>query len=51
MADWWREAMPTLQQDLSIEDRIFKGDLVVGDPDLVHVIKDALMNGSNGMLA
>ncbi len=37
--------------DLSIEDKLFKGDLVVGDPDLVHVIKDALINGSNGMLA
>ena len=37
--------------DLSIEDKLLKGDLVVGDPDLVHVIKDALIDGSNGMLA
>lgn len=37
--------------DLSIEDKLFKGDLVVGDRDLVHIIKDALINGSNGMLA
>ena len=35
--------------DLSIEEKRLKGDLVVGDPDLVHVIKDALVNGSNGM--
>ena len=37
--------------DLSIEDKLFRGDLVVGDPDLVQVIKDALIDGSNGMLA
>ena len=37
--------------DLSIGDKLLKGDLVVGDPDLVHVIKDALIDGSNGMLA
>ena len=36
--------------DLSIEDKLLKGDLVVGDPNLVHIIKDALVNGSNGML-
>ena len=36
---------------LSIADKLLKGDLVVRDPDLVHVIKDALMDGSNGMLA
>ena len=37
--------------DLSIEDKLLKGDLVVGDTDLVHIIRDALINGSNGMLA
>ena len=37
--------------DLSIEDKRLKGDLVVRDPDLVRVIKDALVEGSNGMLA
>ena len=37
--------------DLSIKDKLFKGDLLVGDPDLVPTIKDALINGSNGMLA
>ena len=37
--------------DLSIEDKRFKGDLIVGDADLVHVIKAALISGSNGMLA
>ena len=37
--------------DLSIEDKLFRGDLVVGDANLVHIIKDALINGSNGMLA
>ena len=37
--------------DLSIEDKLVKGDLVVTDRDLVHIIKNALVNGSNGMLA
>ena len=37
--------------DLSIEEKLFRGDLVVGDANLVDVIKDALINGSNGMLA
>ena len=37
--------------DLSIEDKLLKGDLVVGDPNVVHVIKDALIERSNGMLA
>ena len=37
--------------DLSIEDKLFKGDLVVGNANLVHDIKNALINGSNGMLA
>ena len=36
--------------DLSIDDKLFKGDLVVGNANLVHNIKNALINGSNGML-
>ena len=35
--------------NVSIEERQGKGDLVIGNPTLVSAVKEALINGANGM--